>query len=754
MQISYINASMVRLVPTNVAEIFDRGFRIAALALMTNFVGSTSLFSINSNAQSSQMDRPVQNAVSSITPLVAPLRYDVGCKNPANLIVVENCLQGTTDWIITKFSDELNGFAEPSTVNLGETVKFFVSTNASIFSLTIYRSGYYQGTGGRLIRPVQTITGHAQPDCYRDLQTGLASCSNWAVSTSLAIPSDWVSGIYIAKFSDNHGDNFAIFTVRDDARKSDILYQQSMFTSQAYNKFAGKSSYDNNAMDMCPTGMGLPRSVQISFNRPLFTGDMTEGDSENDYFVAEYGMVRWLEAQGYDVTYSNTLDTHRSGEPGAHNKLLDHRVFLSSGHDEYWSQPMRDAVTAARDAGVNIGFFSGNTAYWRVRLEADPLTGEPDGIMTLYKTIQDGPHDPNGPTSTWRDRLTVNNPENELLGTQYIGDNDLQDFPMQIASAQAHDRIYRHTGLAALPADTSAVTTQNVIGWEWDAIVDNGHTPTGLAVLASSPVFGFMLHDDGNYLNGDIGSATANMSRYIAPTGGIVFSSGTIDWSWGLGTRGITATAVDPIIQQITYNVLADMKVLSATPSSDIILDNSNRPDPDLSHIHVVPSVGLGPIISDLRADPNAIYGMVQITWHTNVPTNGQAWLGHTSDHTITPTQTLINFTLDHMIVVSTADDFNKVMYYRVASVDQNNLSTISDARSFGTGLPSIRTSLHQTLNTTVESTKCWFQANPSARPLVIGALITALIAVLTAFAALVVRVIPCIVQNRRSAQA
>jgi hypothetical protein len=47
--------------------------------------------------------------------------------------------------------------------------------------------------------------------------------------------------------------------------------------------------------------------------------------------------------------------------------VMNHKVFLSVGHDEYWSQGRRDAVTAARDAGVHLAFFSGNEIYWKIR---------------------------------------------------------------------------------------------------------------------------------------------------------------------------------------------------------------------------------------------------------------------------------------------------------------------------------------------------------------------------------------------------
>ena len=47
--------------------------------------------------------------------------------------------------------------------------------------------------------------------------------------------------------------------------------------------------------------------------------------------------------------------------------LLHHKLFLSVGHDEYWSGPQRAKVEAARDQGLNLAFFSGNEVFWRVR---------------------------------------------------------------------------------------------------------------------------------------------------------------------------------------------------------------------------------------------------------------------------------------------------------------------------------------------------------------------------------------------------
>ncbi len=48
-------------------------------------------------------------------------------------------------------------------------------------------------------------------------------------------------------------------------------------------------------------------------------------------------MIRFLERNGYDVSYTTGVDTDRRGA-----LIKNHKVFLSVGHDEYWSGPQRD----------------------------------------------------------------------------------------------------------------------------------------------------------------------------------------------------------------------------------------------------------------------------------------------------------------------------------------------------------------------------------------------------------------------------
>eukprot|EP00966_Prymnesium_polylepis_P157075 3629878-Prymnesium_polylepis.2 len=121
------------------------------------------------------------------------------------------------------------------------------------------------------------------------------------------------------------------------------------------------------------------RAYKASFNRPFATRAYRQ---VNMPFNAEYPMVRWLERNGcakevgarvaspprYDVAYWTGTDADRFAArlPGS-----AHRLYVSVGHDEYWSGPQRAAVAAARNRGMNLAFFSGNEVYWRVRWEAD-----------------------------------------------------------------------------------------------------------------------------------------------------------------------------------------------------------------------------------------------------------------------------------------------------------------------------------------------------------------------------------------------
>src|SRR3954465_4549814 len=71
-----------------------------------------------------------------------------------NAIVTENALPGNpaSEWDISGAGDlSIQGFATDISVNKGETVHFKIKTDASSYSISIYRLGYYGGNGARKV---------------------------------------------------------------------------------------------------------------------------------------------------------------------------------------------------------------------------------------------------------------------------------------------------------------------------------------------------------------------------------------------------------------------------------------------------------------------------------------------------------------------------------------------------------------------------------------------------------------------------
>src|SRR5262249_55937644 len=231
------------------------------------------------------------------------------------------------------------------------------TTTASSFTIDIYRLGYYNGMGARKIATLPNISGKTQAACVIDNTTRLVDCGNWIESATWLVPTSAVSGIYFARLSrsDTGGASHFFFVGRDDASTSDLLSQTSDTTWQAYNEYGGFSLYQ-----------GSPQpAYKVSYNRPFSTRGQATGYGTSDFvFYAEYPAVRWLEANGYNVTYTTGLDSDRRGA-----LIKQHKAFLSIGHDEYWSAQQRASVESARDAGVHLAFLSGNEVFWKTRWE-------------------------------------------------------------------------------------------------------------------------------------------------------------------------------------------------------------------------------------------------------------------------------------------------------------------------------------------------------------------------------------------------
>ncbi len=496
------------------------------------------------------------------------------CSSGGNPIVCENAKPGnpSSEWDVSGAGDaSIQGYATDISVNLGETVRFKISTPSTDYRLDIYRMGYYGGNGARKVATVQpsATLPQTQPNCLTNA-TGLMDCGNWAESASWAVPSDAISGIYFAKAVREDGANAGrashiVFVVRNDASTSDVLFQTADTTWQAYNTYGGNSLYTGSGPGTGGSSDG--RAYKVSYNRPFNTRSVDGG--QDWLFNAEYPMVRWLEANGYNVSYFTGVDSDRRG-----NLIANHKLFLSVGHDEYWSDVQRANVESARNTGRHLAFFSGNEVFWKIRWENSiDGSGTPYRTLVCYKETHNFPNNPdplsNVWTGTWRDPRNSppkdgGRPENALTGTLFTV-NDGATTSIEVPAEDGKMRFWRNTSIANLAAGTKATLPFGTLGYEWDEDIDNGFRPAGLIRLSTTTVNGApVLVDYGSTFGS--GTATHSLTLYKHGSGALVFGAGTVQWPWGLDSnhdRG--STAPDVSMQQATVNLFADMGVQPAT---------------------------------------------------------------------------------------------------------------------------------------------------------------------------------------------
>ena len=522
---------------------------------------------------------PALPAPSAPTGLAAAVAAGAPNAGPAaNDIQIENARTGNpeSEWEVTGSGDPaIQGYTTDISADHGGTVSFKVDVDPVVtaFHIDIYRLGWYGGDGARRVATIDSAhtTPTQQPPCYDDVvTTGLVDCGNWSVSATWAVPADAVSGIYIGRLvrdDSTGGASHVPFVIRNDESHSKVLFQTSDSTWQAYNTYGGNSLYKGTGHGT--GGQADGRAYKVSYNRPITVRADTPEDS---LFNAEYPALRWFERNGYDLSYTSGLDVARSG-----SELLEHKVFMSVGHDEYWSGPQRANVEAARDAGVNLAFLSGNEVFWKTRWEPSfDGTSTPNRTLVSYKETHNYPNNPD-PTSTWtgtwrdpRDADSVDDPENSLTGTLFTVNCCTYD--MVVPDQAGATRLWRNSSVAASPGpDTLA---SGILGYEWDEDVDNGSRPANEIRMSRSTHAVLDKLDAASYGSTySPGTATHSLTLYKAASGALVFGAGTVQWAWGLDDdhdRGDDPAI--PAVQQATMNLLSDMGVSPGSPQPELVV--------------------------------------------------------------------------------------------------------------------------------------------------------------------------------------
>ena len=433
----------------------------------------------------------------------------------ATWLVAENAKPGTLNWICNHVQPDhaLEGYASQVSAAPGDDVAVFVSTTARAVQVQAYRMGYYQGLGGRLVTQTDFVPAGVQraPEVTPGL--GTVSCP-WTPTLTLSITKDWPPGCYLLKLVGDGGEEqFVPLTVRDDSSTAAYVLQNSVTTWQAYNLWGDYSLYYG------PTSRGgqsfATRARVVSFDRPY---PMTWASGAADFVGNELPLLMHLESLGLDLTYWTDVDLHARPQ-----LLTKHRCLFSLGHDEYWSQPMRQSAEFASAVGVNLAFLGANACYRQIRLQ--PSSVGADRLQVCYKDAAEDPlahEQPELTTIDWS-AAPVNQPESTLIGSMYQSVRATANMVVTDASSWFYDGCDL----------TDGQTLPNVILGEYDRFVPSMPGPRNVDVLAHSPVPGQ--------------SNWSDITYYTAPgKGGGVLASGSASFVSMLSTTGKIPSLVIP----------------------------------------------------------------------------------------------------------------------------------------------------------------------------------------------------------------
>ena len=429
----------------------------------------------------------------------------------------ENLLPGGTGWHLNNYTRQLGAYCDRTSYLPGQTATIFAAgQTASVVRWQLWRVGYYDGLGGRLIASGGPAPLQAWTTTQLDPATG-AVRAPWAPSFQIAIPASAVTGVYLVKLSADLGETYATLVVRDPQRQAAILYPVSTNTYQAYNPWGGTSLYENTRSDWSGS-----HAYAVSFDRPY-----QRGAGAGELLEKDLDFITFTEGQGYDVAY--VTDTDLDADPGLVNRR---RMIAVQGHSEYWTAGMRDAIEGAIAYGTSAAFFAANNAYWQVRFQDSQrrtLIGYKDQAALDPAARTDPAH----VTTRWRNS-PVGRPENAMIGEMF-GTWISTDAPLLVTDPTA----WPWTG-AGVRANSIIA---GVYGDEIDRRIDNGAQPAGVQAIADGFAEGY------NNASLSLGETTL----YTAPSGAEVFSAGSITWSRSLAGAG----RWDARVQQLVANLFS-----------------------------------------------------------------------------------------------------------------------------------------------------------------------------------------------------
>jgi hypothetical protein len=468
----------------------------------------------------------------------------------AAAVRAENARPGTPGWRIGSTAGRapgLGAYADRVSVRAGESVGLYVDGTPGTVPVRAMRIGDYGGVGARLVW-TGSVLASAQPSPQGRVENGPIADAGGLHGTDLVVApwhlsgtvdtTGWPEGDYLLRLDAAAASRYVPITVRSAVTRGRVVLVAGAMTWQAYNKWGGASLYDDDEDEHEGRHGGEGgRGGAVSFDRPY-----VDGFGSGRFLTYDGPLVATAERAGLPLAWVTDYDV--ATDPA----LLDGAAaIVLGGHAEYWTAPMRDAVTKAVDGGTNLAVLGANTAYWRVRLagRATGVPGQPDRrdgrprIVTGTKNAAADPlrfTDPGGTTARFRDAPQAR-PEEQLTGMRY------DCFPAEASWTVTDPTWWGYAGAGVHAGEK----LEGVVGPEADRVYPAATRPVPEEVVAYQ-----------RYTCGGRGGTAHTGVYWTAPSGAAVFAVGTMRWVCALETHCTHVPGVrsSQVVNRVTTNVL------------------------------------------------------------------------------------------------------------------------------------------------------------------------------------------------------
>ncbi|MCE5316655.1 MAG: GldG family protein [Parachlamydia sp.] len=411
--------------------------------------------------------------------------------------------------------------------------------------------------------------------------------AQWEVDFSLAVPEELKSGLYAMRLRISDQDEYLPFVVRPGKKRNKIallfptatymayanehimidpamgeLINQRAIQINPYQLFLKQHrEYGNSLYDVHSDGSGVHYSSRLRpmLNmRPKRLFGIGGGSSFLWQFNADTHITDWLEANDFEYDIVTDEDLEERGL----SEIQDYRVLMTTTHPEYYSTKMLQAVDDYIHQGGRLMYMGGNGFYWRVAFHQYL-----PGVIEVRRTAGtraweiapgEGTHSFNGEAGgLWRYH---NRAPNKLCGVGFAAQGfDRSSYYKRTADADNPRAAFIFEGINDNILGDFGLIGGGAAGMEVDRYDLHLGSPRHALVVASSENHSsahLVAIEDiyNNYLGVDgqqNSLVRADVSFFETPSGGAVFSTGSIAWSGALSHN-----RYENNISHITCNVL------------------------------------------------------------------------------------------------------------------------------------------------------------------------------------------------------